>query len=89
MIEVGKSSEMVPVYFNKGRCFDKMDLLHDQPSRSTWLRSRQQCEMAGRVLKALEEQGLLRASGKTVVVYGARPKAKTAPVAAARIAKGR
>ena len=31
-------------------------------------------EMAGRVLKVLEEQGLVSASGKTIVVYGARPK---------------
>ena len=30
-------------------------------------------EMAGRVLKVLEEQGLVTASGKTIVVYGARP----------------
>jgi len=30
-------------------------------------------EMAGRVLKALEEQDLIRASGKTIVVIGARP----------------
>ena len=30
--------------------------------------------MAGRVLKVLEEQGLVTASGKTIVVYGARPK---------------
>jgi CRP/FNR family cyclic AMP-dependent transcriptional regulator len=37
-------------------------------------------EMAGRVLKVLEEQGLLRASGKTIVVYNARPKMKTRPV---------
>jgi CRP/FNR family cyclic AMP-dependent transcriptional regulator len=29
-------------------------------------------EMAGRVLKQLEEQGLLQARGKTVVVYGTR-----------------
>ncbi len=31
-------------------------------------------EMAGRVLKVLEEQGLLTASGKTIVVYGVRPQ---------------
>jgi CRP/FNR family cyclic AMP-dependent transcriptional regulator len=31
-------------------------------------------EMAGRVLKVLEEQGLVSANGKTIVVYGARPK---------------
>ena len=31
-------------------------------------------EMAGRVLKILEEQGLVSASGKTIVVYNARPK---------------
>ena len=29
-------------------------------------------EMAGRVLKVLEEQGLVSASGKTIVVYNAR-----------------
>jgi len=29
-------------------------------------------EMAGRVLKALEEQGLISAKGKTIVVFGAR-----------------
>jgi hypothetical protein len=28
----------------------------------------------------LEEQGLLRATGKTIVVYNARPKMKTRPV---------
>ncbi|MGA9852555.1 MAG: cAMP-activated global transcriptional regulator CRP [Gammaproteobacteria bacterium] len=30
-------------------------------------------EMAGRVLKLLEEQALISASGKTIVVFGARP----------------
>ena len=40
-------------------------------------------EMAGRVLKVLEEQGLLTAHGKTMVVFGARPKAvKPRPAAA-------
>jgi len=29
-------------------------------------------EMAGRVLKSLEEQGLLHARGKTIVVFNAR-----------------
>jgi CRP/FNR family cyclic AMP-dependent transcriptional regulator len=33
-------------------------------------------EMAGRVLKVLEDQGLITASGKTIVVYNARPKPK-------------
>ena len=36
-------------------------------------------EMAGRVLKVLEDQGLLRATGKTIVVFNARPKMKTRP----------
>ena len=30
-------------------------------------------EMAGRVLKSLEEHGLISAAGKTIVVFGARP----------------
>src|SRR5260370_9778013 len=37
-------------------------------------------EMAGRVLKVLEEQGLLRATGKTILVFNARPKVKTLPL---------
>src|SRR5580765_4635690 len=37
-------------------------------------------EMAGRVLKVLEEQGLLRATRKTIVVFNARPKMKTRQV---------
>jgi CRP/FNR family cyclic AMP-dependent transcriptional regulator len=39
-------------------------------------------EMAGRVLKVLEEQGLLTAHGKTIVVFGARPKVKARPMVA-------
>lgn len=35
-------------------------------------------EMAGRVLKVLEEQGLLRARGKTIVVHGVRPERRPA-----------
>jgi CRP/FNR family cyclic AMP-dependent transcriptional regulator len=31
-------------------------------------------EMAGRVLKVLEDRGLITASGKTIVVYNARPQ---------------
>ena len=174
MIEDEEGNEMVLAYLNKGQFFGEMGLFYDQPTRSAWVRSRQQCElaemtyprfrqlasespglvfelatqlatrldrtnkklgnlafvdvsgrvahtimdlcsepdamthpegmqikvsrqelsrlvgcsreMAGRVLKALEEQGLLRASGKTVVVYGARPKAKTAPAPTGRTA---
>jgi CRP/FNR family transcriptional regulator, cyclic AMP receptor protein len=41
-------------------------------------------EMAGRVLKVLEDQGLLRATGKTIVVFGARPKVKMKPMVAAK-----
>jgi CRP/FNR family cyclic AMP-dependent transcriptional regulator len=43
-------------------------------------------EMAGRVLKVLEDQGLLRATGKTIVVFGARPKQRTKPMMGARAA---
>jgi len=38
-------------------------------------------EMAGRVLKVLEEQGLVSASGKTIVVYNARPKPTISAIA--------
>jgi hypothetical protein len=45
-------------------------------------------EMAGRVLKVLEDQGLLRATGKTIVVFNARPKMKTRPVTVPATAGG-
>ncbi len=164
MIEDEEGNEMVLAYLNKGQFFGEMGLFYDQPTRSAWVRSRQQCElaemtyprfrqlasespglvfelatqlatrldrtnkklgnlafvdvtgrvahtimdlcnepdamthpegmqikvsrqelsrlvgcsreMAGRVLKVLQEQGLLRATGKTIVVFGARPKNK-------------
>jgi CRP/FNR family cyclic AMP-dependent transcriptional regulator len=44
-------------------------------------------EMAGRVLKVLEDQGLVRATGKTIVVFNARrelPKARPQVAAALR-----
>ena len=168
MIEDEEGNEMVLAYLNKGQFFGEMGLFHDQPTRSAWVRTRNQCElaemtyprfrqiaaespglvfelatqlatrldrtnrklgdlafvdvtgrvahaiqglcdepdamthpegmqikvsrqelsrlvgcsreMAGRVLKVLEEQGLLRATGKTIVVFNARPKMKTRPV---------
>jgi CRP/FNR family transcriptional regulator, cyclic AMP receptor protein len=41
-------------------------------------------EMAGRVLKVLEDQGLLRARGKTIVVHGVRPQPKVRSAAQSR-----
>jgi CRP/FNR family cyclic AMP-dependent transcriptional regulator len=161
MIEDEDGKEMVLAYLNKGQFFCEMGLFYEQPTRSAWVRTRTECEiaemtyprfrqiasespglvfelatqlatrldrtnrklgdlafvdvtgrvahaimdlcnepdamthpdgmqikvsrqelsrlvgcsreMAGRVLKVLEEQGLVTASGKTIVVYGARP----------------
>jgi CRP/FNR family cyclic AMP-dependent transcriptional regulator len=39
--------------------------------------------MAGRVLKVLEDEGLVSASGKTIVVYNVRPQPKIRAVPAA------
>ena len=168
MIEDEEGNEMVLAYLNKGQFFGEMGLFYEQPTRSAWVRTRSDCElaemtyprfrqiatespglifelatqlatrldrtnrklgdlafvdvtgrvahaimdlcgepdamthpegmqikvsrqelsrlvgcsreMAGRVLKVLEEQGLLRATGKTIVVFNARPKMKTRPV---------
>jgi len=168
MIEDEEGNEMVLAYLNRGQFFGEMGLFYEQPTRSDWVRTRNQCElaemnyprfrqiaaespglifelatqlatrldrtnrklgdlafvdvtgrvahaimdlcgepdamthpegmqikvsrqelsrlvgcsreMAGRVLKVLEEQGLLRATGKTIVVFNARPKMKTRPV---------
>ena len=164
MIEDEDGNEMVLSYLNKGQFFGEMGLFYEQPTRSAWVRTRTECEiaemtyprfrqiasespglvfelatqlatrldrtnrklgdlafvdvtgrvahaimdlcnepdamthpdgmqikvsrqelsrlvgcsreMAGRVLKVLEEQGLVSASGKTIVVYGARPNRK-------------
>ena len=162
MIEDEDGNEMVLAYLNKGEFFGEMGLFYEQPTRSAWVRTRTECqiaemtyprfrqiasespglifelatqlasrlnrtnrklgdlafvdvtgrvahaimdlcnepdamthpdgmqikvsrqelsrlvgcsrEMAGRVLKVLEEQGLVRANGKTIVVYNARRK---------------
>jgi CRP/FNR family cyclic AMP-dependent transcriptional regulator len=162
MIEDEDGNEMVLAYLNKGQFFGEMGLFHDEPTRSAWVRTRIESEiaemtyprfrqiasenpglvfelatqlalrldrtnrklgdlafvdvtgrvahaimdlchepdamthpdgmqikvsrqelsrlvgcsreMAGRVLKVLDEQGLVSASGKTIVVYNARPK---------------
>ncbi|UCC13819.1 MAG: cAMP-activated global transcriptional regulator CRP [Gammaproteobacteria bacterium] len=160
MIEDEDGNEMVLSYLNKGQFFGEMGLFYEQPTRSAWVRTRTECElaemtyprfrqvanespgllfelatqlasrlertnkklgdlafvdvtgriahaimdlcnepdalthpdgmqikvsrqelsrlvgcsreMAGRVLKVLEEQGLLHAKGKTIVVYNVR-----------------
>ena len=167
MIEDEDGNEMVLSYLNKGQFFGEMGLFYEQPTRSAWVRTRTECElaemtyprfrqianespgllfelatqlasrlertnrklgdlafvdvtgriahaimdlcnepdamthpdgmqikvsrqelsrlvgcsreMAGRVLKVLEEQGLLTAKGKTIVVFGARRKPKPTP----------
>ena len=164
MIEDEDGNEMVLAYLNKGQFFGEMGLFYEQTTRSAWVRTRTECEiaemtyprfrqiasespglvfelatqlatrldrtnrklgdlafvdvtgrvahaimdlcnepdamthpdgmqikvsrqelsrlvgcsreMAGRVLKVLEEQGLVSASGKTIVVFGARPNRK-------------
>jgi len=165
MIEDEEGNEMVLAYLNRGQFFGEMGLFYEQPTRSAWVRTRNQCELAemtyprfrqiaaespglvfelatqlatrldrtnrklaispssmspprgsrhhgsvrrtgrhdapgrhadqgqpsgalapGRLLardggpgaQVLEEQGLLRATGKTIVVFNARPKMKTA-----------
>jgi CRP/FNR family cyclic AMP-dependent transcriptional regulator len=168
MIEDEDGNEMVLAYLNKGEFFGEMGLFYEQPTRSAWVRTRTECEiaemtyprfrqiasespglifelatqlasrlnrtnrklgdlafvdvtgriahaimdlcrepdamthpdgmqikvsrqelsrlvgcsreMAGRVLKVLEEQGLLTAKGKTIVVYNVRPKAPSRAV---------
>lgn len=170
MIEDEDGNEMVLAYLNKGEFFGEMGLFYEQPTRSAWVRTRTECEiaemtyprfrqiasespglifelatqlasrlnrtnrklgdlafvdvtgriahaimdlcrepdamthpdgmqikvsrqelsrlvgcsreMAGRVLKVLEEQGLLTAKGKTIVVYNVRPKAPARTVKA-------
>ena len=109
MIEDEDGNEMVLSYLNKGQFFGEMGLFYEQPTRSAWVRTRTECEIAemtyprfrqiasespGLVFELatqlatrldrtnrklgdlLEEQGLVSASGKTIVVYGARPNRK-------------
>src|SRR6201989_3627965 len=168
MIEDEDGNEMVLAYLNKGQFFGEMGLFYEQPTRSAWVRTRSESEiaemtyprfrqiaaespglifelatqlatrldrtnrklgdlafvdvtgrvahaimdlcgepdamthpegmqikmsrqelsrlvgcsreMAGRVLKVLEEPGLLAPTAKAIVVFNARPKMKTRPV---------
>ena len=178
MIEDEDGNEMVLAYLNKGQFFGEMGLFYEQPTRSAWVRTRTESEiaemtyprfrqiasespglifelatqlatrldrtnrklgdlafvdvtgrvahaimdlcrepdamthpdgmqikvsrqelsrlvgcsreMAGRVLKVLEDQGLVSASGKTIVVFNARrelPKATQRSLAPPRVAR--
>ena len=46
MIEDEEGNEMVLAYLNKGQFFGEMGLFHEQPTRSAWVRTRNQCELA-------------------------------------------
>ena len=46
MIEDEEGNEMVLAYLNKGQFFGEMGLFYEQPTRSAWVRTRQQCELA-------------------------------------------
>ena len=46
LIEDEEGNEMVLAYLNKGQFFGEMGLFYEQPTRSAWVRTRQQCELA-------------------------------------------
>ena len=46
MIEDEEGNEMVLAYLNKGQFFGEMGLFYEQPTRSAWVRTRTQCELA-------------------------------------------
>ena len=46
MIEDEDGNEMVLAYLNKGEFFGEMGLFYEQPTRSAWVRTRTECEIA-------------------------------------------
>ena len=46
MIEDEEGNEMVLAYLNKGQFFGEMGLFYEQPTRTAWVRTRGQCELA-------------------------------------------
>ena len=46
MIEDEDGNEMVLAYLNKGEFFGEMGLFYEQPTRSAWVRTRVECELA-------------------------------------------
>jgi CRP/FNR family cyclic AMP-dependent transcriptional regulator len=46
MIEDEDGNEMVLSYLNKGQFFGEMGLFYEQPTRSAWVRTRTECELA-------------------------------------------
>jgi len=46
MIEDEDGNEMVLAYLNKGQFFGEMGLFYEQPTRSAWVRTRNECEIA-------------------------------------------
>src|SRR2546429_332618 len=46
MIEDEEGNEMVLAYLNRGQFLGEMGLFYEQPTRSAWVRTRNQCELA-------------------------------------------
>jgi len=73
LVEDDDGREIILAYLNKGDFFGDPDGMQIRITRQEIARivgcSR---EMVGRVLKDLEEQEMIRARGKTMVIYGTR-----------------
>ena len=55
MIEDEEGNEMVLAYLNKGQFFGEMGLFYEQPTRTAWVRTRGQCELAGADVGRVDE----------------------------------
>ena len=60
MIEDEDGNEMVLAYLNKGQFFGEMGLFYEQPTRSAWVRTRTECEIAGDDVSALSARSQAR-----------------------------
>src|SRR6267378_8530441 len=80
MIEDEEGNEMVLAYLNRGQFFGEMGLFYEQPTRSAWVRTRNQCELAE---MTYPRSGRLppRARGWYLSSPRNWPRASTAPTA--------
>ena len=84
MIEDEEGNEMVLAYLNKGQFFGEMGLFYEQPTRSAWVRTRQQCELAEMTYPRFRQLAA-ESPGLVFELRRSSPRAWTAPIASSAI----
>ena len=87
MIEDEDGNEMVLAYLNKGQFFGEMGLFYEQPTRSAWVRTRQQSELAEMTYPRFRQIAGRESGPDFRVGPPSSPRASIAPIASSETSR--